>query len=202
MIYNLKIPDDFNLLEKLRMGDVLFITGKVFTARDEAHQLMLEYHEKNKKLPFEPKDMVMYHCGPVVKKEGNEWKVLAAGPTTSSRMDLFEDKIIEIYGVRFIVGKGGMFDRTANALKKVKGIYATYTGGAGALAAKSFKKVENVYFLEELGSPEAIWIFEAENFGPLIVSIDPEGNNWNKISREKMQKNKEEIFKIIDHASH
>ncbi len=117
-------------------------------------------------------------------------------------MDLFEKEVIEIYGVRIIVGKGGMGDRTAEALKNVGGIYATYTGGAGALAAKSFKKVLDVYFLEELGSPEAIWIFDAENFGPLIVSIDPQGNNWNKISREEMEKRKREIFELIDHEGH
>ncbi|MCI4435133.1 MAG: FumA C-terminus/TtdB family hydratase beta subunit [Thermoplasmata archaeon] len=199
MIYNLKIPDDLDKISGLRMGDVLYITGKVFTARDEAHQLMLELHEKGEKLPFDPSKMVLYHCGPVVKRENNEWKVLAAGPTTSSRMDLFEKEVIEIYGVRIIVGKGGMGDRTSEALKKVKGIYATYTGGAGALAAKSFKKVLSVYYLEELGSPEAIWIFEAENFGPLIVSIDPDGKNWNKLSRDEMEKRKKEIFELIDH---
>ena len=199
MIYNLKIPDDLDKISGLRMGDVLYITGKVFTARDEAHQLMLELHEKGEKLPFDPSKMVLYHCGPVVKRENNEWKVLAAGPTTSSRMDLFEKEVIEIYGVRIIVGKGGMGDRTSEALKKIKGIYATYTGGAGALAAKSFKKVLSVYYLEELGSPEAIWIFEAENFGPLIVSIDPDGKNWNKLSRDEMEKRKKEIFELIDH---
>ncbi|MBD6955612.1 MAG: FumA C-terminus/TtdB family hydratase beta subunit [Thermoplasmata archaeon] len=202
MIYNLRIPEDLDKVSGLKMGDVLYITGKVFTARDEAHQLMLELHEKGENLPFKPSEMVMYHCGPVVKKENGEWKVLAAGPTTSSRMDLFEKEVIEIYGVRIIVGKGGMGDRTAEALKNVGGIYATYTGGAGALAAKSFKKVLDVYFLEELGSPEAIWIFDAENFGPLIVSIDPQGNNWNKISREEMEKRKREIFELIDHEGH
>ncbi|MGC9125931.1 MAG: FumA C-terminus/TtdB family hydratase beta subunit [Thermoplasmata archaeon] len=202
MIYNLRIPEDLDKVSGLKMGDVLYITGKVFTARDEAHQLMLELHEKGENLPFKPSEMVMYHCGPVVKKENGEWKVLAAGPTTSSRMDLFEKEVIEIYGVRIIVGKGGMGDRTAEALKKVGGIYATYTGGAGALAARSFRKVLDVYFLEELGSPEAIWIFDAENFGPLIVSIDPQGNNWNKISREEMEKRKREIFELIDHEGH
>ncbi|MGC9137924.1 MAG: FumA C-terminus/TtdB family hydratase beta subunit [Thermoplasmata archaeon] len=202
MIYNLRIPEDLDKVSGLKMGDVLYITGKVFTARDEAHQLMLELHEKGENLPFKPSEMVMYHCGPVVKKENGEWKVLAAGPTTSSRMDLFEKEVIEIYGVRIIVGKGGMGDRTAEALKNVGGIYATYTGGAGALAARSFRKVLDVYFLEELGSPEAIWIFDAENFGPLIVSIDPQGNNWNKISREEMEKRKREIFELIDHEGH
>ncbi|MEM3965919.1 MAG: FumA C-terminus/TtdB family hydratase beta subunit, partial [Thermoplasmata archaeon] len=172
MIFELEIPRDFNKIRELKMGDVIYISGKIFTARDEAHQLMLELFEKKEKLPFNPAEMVLYHCGPVVKKENGEWKVLAAGPTTSSRMDLFEKEVIEAYGIRIIVGKGGMGDRTAEALKNIGGIYATFTGGAGALAAKSFKKVLNVYYLDELGSPEAMWIFEAEKFGPLIVSID------------------------------
>ncbi|MGC8610272.1 MAG: FumA C-terminus/TtdB family hydratase beta subunit [Thermoplasmata archaeon] len=198
MIYNLKIPEDFEKLKDLKIGDILYISGLLFTARDEAHQLMLELHEKGEKLQFDPSKMVLYHCGPVVKNNNGKWEILAAGPTTSARMDLFEKEIIEYYGVRFIVGKGGMGDRTAEALKNVKGIYATYTGGAGALAAKSFKEVLNVYFLEELGSPEAIWIIRAENFGPLIVSIDPNGNNWNKISKERMENNKKKIFDLIE----
>ncbi|MEM1724936.1 MAG: FumA C-terminus/TtdB family hydratase beta subunit, partial [Thermoplasmata archaeon] len=198
MIFELEIPRDFNKIRELKMGDVIYISGKIFTARDEAHQLMLELFEKKEKLPFNPAEMVLYHCGPVVKKENGEWKVLAAGPTTSSRMDLFEKEVIEAYGIRIIVGKGGMGDRTAEALKNIGGIYATFTGGAGALAAKSFKKVLNVYYLDELGSPEAMWIFEAEKFGPLIVSIDSQGKNWNKISREEMEKRKKEIFDLIE----
>ncbi|MEM0098477.1 MAG: FumA C-terminus/TtdB family hydratase beta subunit [Thermoplasmata archaeon] len=202
MIFELEIPRDFNKIRELKMGDVIYISGKIFTARDEAHQLMLELFEKKEKLPFNPAEMVLYHCGPVVKKENGEWKVLAAGPTTSSRMDLFEKEVIEAYGIRIIVGKGGMGDRTAEALKNIGGIYATFTGGAGALAAKSFKKVLNVYYLDELGSPEAMWIFEAEKFGPLIVSIDSQGKNWNKISREEMEKRKREIFDLIEHEGH
>ncbi|MEM3266694.1 MAG: FumA C-terminus/TtdB family hydratase beta subunit [Thermoplasmata archaeon] len=202
MIFELEIPRDFNKIRELKMGDVIYISGKIFTARDEAHQLMLELFEKKEKLPFNPAEMVLYHCGPVVKKENGEWKVLAAGPTTSSRMDLFEKEVIEAYGIKIIVGKGGMGDRTAEALKNIGGIYATFTGGAGALAAKSFKKVLNVYYLDELGSPEAMWIFEAEKFGPLIVSIDSQGKNWNKISREEMEKRKREIFDLIEHEGH
>ncbi|MEM0298926.1 MAG: FumA C-terminus/TtdB family hydratase beta subunit [Thermoplasmata archaeon] len=202
MIFELEIPRDFNKIRELKMGDVIYISGKIFTARDEAHQLMLELFEKKEKLPFNPAEMVLYHCGPVVKKENGEWKVLAAGPTTSSRMDLFEKEVIEAYGIKIIVGKGGMGDRTAEALKNIGGIYATFTGGAGALAAKSFKKVLNVYYLDELGSPEAMWIFEAEKFGPLIVSIDSQGKNWNKISREEMEKRKKEIFDLIEHEGH
>ncbi|MGC8981331.1 MAG: fumarate hydratase C-terminal domain-containing protein, partial [Thermoplasmata archaeon] len=113
MIYNLKIPEDFEKLKDLKIGDILYISGLLFTARDEAHQLMLELHEKGEKLQFDPSKMVLYHCGPVVKNNNGKWEILAAGPTTSARMDLFEKEIIEYYGVRFIVGKGGMCDRTA-----------------------------------------------------------------------------------------
>ncbi len=83
-------------------------------------------------------------------------------------------------------------------MKGIKGIYATYTGGAGALAAVSFKKVETVYWLEELGAPEAVWILDAVEFGPLIVSIDSNGDNWNAIMRKKTDQKKAEIFKIIE----
>ncbi len=197
MEMHIKVPDQIDNIVKLKVGDILYVTGKVFTARDEAHVHMLELAEKKENIAFDPSKMVMYHCGPIVKKDP-EWKVVSAGPTTSARMDLFEKEFMEHYKTRIFVGKGGMGERTAEALKRIKGIYATYTGGAGALAAVSFKKVENVYWLEELGAPEAVWILDAVEFGPLIVSIDSNGDNWNAIMRKKTDQKKAEIFKIID----
>lgn len=197
MELHIKVPEEIEKITDLRVGDILYVTGKIFTARDEAHLHMLELAEKKEKIAFDPSKMVMYHCGPIVKKDP-DWKVVSAGPTTSARMDLFEKEFISYYKTRIFVGKGGMGDRTAEALKAIKGIYATYTGGAGALAAVSFKKVENVYWLEELGAPEAVWILDAVDFGPLIISIDSTGENWNAIMRKKAEQKKAEIFKIID----
>jgi tartrate/fumarate subfamily iron-sulfur-dependent hydro-lyase beta chain len=135
--------------------------------------MMLE----KEKIPFNPSDMGLFHCGPLMKKEKNKWKVVSAGPTTSSRMEIFEDKFIEKYKVNLIIGKGGMGPRTEKALEKHSGIYTAYTGGAGALAAERIEDVGGVYWLEELGMPEAAWIFKVKDFGPLVVAIDSYGKS-------------------------
>ena len=161
----------------LRVGDVLHLTGKVFTARDAAHQLMLEHHERAQEIPFDPSSMAVFHCGPVVKEEGTGWRVIAAGPTTSARMDPFEDQFLAAFGVRLIVGKGGMGEKTQAALKKYGAVYTHYTGGAGALAATAIERIEDVFWLDELGMPEAVWIFQVNRFGPLLVTMDSAGEN-------------------------
>ena len=115
MEYHLKLPVAKIDIKKLRIEDVIYVSGSIFTARDEAHHKMLE-SDKNT-LPFNPSKMALYHCGPLMKKINNEWQVISAGPTTSSRMDLFEDKFIEKYGINIIIGKGGMGDRTKKALQ-------------------------------------------------------------------------------------
>ena len=175
MEYHLKLPADKEEIKKLKIGDIVYVTGKIFTARDEAHQMMLE-KEKNS-LPFNPSEMALFHCGPLMKKEKDKWKVVSAGPTTSSRMEIFEDKFIEKFGINIIIGKGGMGERTEKALQKFSGVYTAYTGGAGALAADKVEDVLGVYWLQELGMPEAAWIFKVKEFGPLVVAIDSHGKS-------------------------
>jgi len=175
MEYHLSIPVDNKDIKKLRVKDIVYVSGLVFTARDAAHMLLLK---KNKKtLPFDPSKMGLYHCGPLMRKTKNGWQVVSAGPTTSSRMELFEDKFIKKFGINLIIGKGDMEKNTQKALEKYICVYTSYTGGAGALAADSIKNVKNVYFLKELGMAEAIWIFEVKNFGPLVVAIDSNGKS-------------------------
>ncbi len=175
MEYHLDIPAGKDEIKKLKVGDILYITGKIFTARDEAHHMMLEKDKDS--LPFNPAEMALFHCGPLMKKTGDKWQVVSAGPTTSSRMEIFEDEFIEKYGINIIIGKGGMGNRTEKALQKHIAVYTAYTGGAGALAADKVKDVPGVYWLDELGMPEAAWIFEVKEFGPLIVAIDSHGKS-------------------------
>lgn len=175
MEYHFNLPVSIENTKKLKIRDIIYVSGKIFTARDEAHLKMLNA-EKNK-LPFNPADMALFHCGPLLKKELGNWQVISAGPTTSSRMEIFEDQFIEKFGINLIIGKGGMGKRTKTALHKYGGIYTAYTGGAGALAADRIKKVSSVYWLEELGMPEAVWIFQVEEFGPLVVAMDSHGNS-------------------------
>jgi len=171
--YNLRIPASKDQIKKLHIGDIVYISGKIFTARDEAHHMMLE----NEKIPFDPFEMALYHCGPLMKKENDKWQVVSAGPTTSSRMEIFEDKFLDKFGINLIIGKGGMGDRTEKALQKHTAVYTAYTGGAGALAAEKVEEVLGVYWLEELGMPEAAWIFKVKDFGPLVVAIDSHGKS-------------------------
>ncbi len=159
----------------LKAGDVIYVSGTMFTARDEAHKMMLE---KGSPLPVE--GLALFHCGPVARKAGAGWEILAAGPTTSARMELFEADFLRKFKARVIVGKGGMGEKTLAALSEVGAVYTHFTGGAGALAAKAVKRVPAVHWLEELGMPEAIWVMEVERFGPLVVAMDSHGNSLYK----------------------
>lgn len=170
MEYHLKLPVSEKEIEKLHAGDIIYLTGKIFTARDETHQLMLKKNINN--IPFNPSEMALFYCGPLMKKENNKWLVLSAGPTTSSRMEIFESKFIEKFDVKIIIGKGHMGKKTEKTLSKHKGVYVIFTGGAGALAADKVKEVLDVHWLKELGMTEAAWIFKVKEFGPLVVAID------------------------------
>ena len=174
MEYEFTFPLTKKDITSLHVGDVLYVSGLLFTARDAAHQFMLTSNKHH--VPFEPSKMGLYHCGPLVNQRSDgTWEVISAGPTTSSRMELFEDQFIHQFGVRLIIGKGEMGTRTQKALQKYICAYASYTGGAGALAADSIRTVQQVYWLEELGMAEAVWIFNVERFGPLIVAMDAHG---------------------------
>lgn len=175
MEYRVRLPVSHDAVRQYHVGDVLYVSGLVFTARDEAHHKMLSLDLK--KVPFDPSQMGLYHCGPLMKKTGTRWQAVSAGPTTSSRMEIFEDAFIKKFGTTLIIGKGGMGERTLKALQQYGAVYTSFTGGAGALAADTFKQVKDVYWLDELGMPEAVWVFQAEEFGPLVVSMDAHGNS-------------------------
>jgi len=147
----------------LKAGDRVLLSGTVYTARDEAH---LKIQEKG--FPFNPKGAVIYHCGPVVK----DGKILAAGPTTSARMNSLTKPMIDA-GVTGFIGKGGMSAEVRNALVG-KGVYFAFTGGCAALAADCMKLVACHY--EELGMAEAVWEILLTNL-PLVVAIDSQGND-------------------------
>ncbi len=195
--YRLKTPLGSSDVEGLRVGDIVYLSGLVFTARDEAHKKILEELEAGRSLPFNPEGLALYHCGPVARRRGDKWEIIAAGPTTSMRMESIEAEFIERTGVKMVIGKGGMGKKTAEAMKKHKAVYAVFTGGAGALAAEAIKRVVDVYWLDELGIPEAIWLLEVEDFGPLIVTIDTTGRNFYEERRREVLAKADEIIKTI-----
>ena len=195
-IYKFKTPISEEDVRKLKVNDVLYITGTIVTARDQAHRRALEYFKQGKPLPINLEGLAVFHCGPVVSKEGDKWVAVAAGPTTSTRMDIFEDEFVKNFKVRVIIGKGGMGKKTTDAMAKYGAVYGAFTGGAAILAAKAIKNVKNVEWLD-LGTPEALWIFEVEDFGPLAVAIDSHGNNIFMDVTKKVEENKQKIYQKL-----
>jgi len=192
MEYDLRTPLGEEV-RKLKAGDTVYLSGVVVTARDRAHKRVIEMDRKEEAMPFDFSEVAIYHCGPLMRKN-EEWEVISAGPTTSSRMEVFEHEFIKKFGVKMIIGKGGMGDKTAEACKKYGAVYCAFTGGAAVLAAKSIKRVSNVLWLDELGPTEAMWVFEVEKFGPLVVTIDSHGNNLT----EEIRKRAEEKLKDME----
>jgi fumarate hydratase subunit beta len=174
--YRLKTPLSGEDIRRLYVGDIVYLSGAIHTARDAAHKRIVEYLRKGETLPFNLQGGVIYHCGPVAIKKDSQWVIVAGGPTTSMRMELYEYEVIEKLGVRMVVGKGGMGAKTAEACAKHGAVYVTFTGGAGVLAAQSIRRVIDVYWLD-LGIPEAVWVLEVMDFGPLVVAIDSFGKN-------------------------
>lgn len=155
----------------LKIGDIVYITGTIYTARDETHLRLLEEDS-----PVDLEGAVIFHCGPIVEKTDEGWNIIAAGPTTSSRMNSLEPETIEKFKIRGIIGKGGMDSNTLNAMKEYGCVYLAITGGAALLAARSIERVESVYWLD-LGMPEAMWVLKVKDFGPLVVAMDTKGES-------------------------
>lgn len=194
--YKLTTPISEEHVRKLKVNDVVYITGTIVTARDQAHKRALQFHKEGKQLPINLEGLAVFHCGPIVKKEGDKWNIVAAGPTTSTRMDIFEDEFIKNFKTRVIIGKGGMGKRTTDAMQKYGAIYGAFTGGAAVLAAKAIKKIKNVEWID-LGMPEALWILKTEEFGPLTVAIDSHGNNLFEDVKKKTEGNRTAIYQKL-----
>jgi fumarate hydratase subunit beta len=195
-IYKLKTPILEEEIRKLKVNDVLYVTGTIVTARDQAHRRALEYFKDGKPLPINLEGLAVFHCGPVMSKQGDMWIAVAAGPTTSTRMDLFEDEFIKDFKVRVVIGKGGMGKKTTDAMAKYGAVYGAFTGGAAILAARAIKNVKSVEWYD-LGMPEAMWIFEAQEFGPLAVAIDSHGNNLFTDVQRMVEANKQKIYQKL-----
>lgn len=177
---SLKLPADSERLLKLCVGENVLLNGTIFTARDIANDFLLK-NDFGK-----IRNSVIYHCGPIVK--GNE--VIAAGPTTSSRLNQYTPQLIEKYGLKAIIGKGGMDESVVNALKG-KAVYLSAVGGAAVLYAKSLK-VKSLY-KPEFGMVDTIWGLEAKDF-PAIVTIDSKGNS---LYKEVFEKSKSCFLSLI-----
>ena len=166
----LTAPLSEEAVRALKVGDVVLISGEVYTGRDAVHA-----HLMKNAPPVDLRGAVLYHCGPVMLKQGETWMVKAAGPTTSSREEPYQATIIEKYGVRAVIGKGGMGAKTLAALKKSGAVYLNAIGGAAQFYARTVDQVLGVHLLE-FGIPEAMWHLRVNNFAA-IVTMDANGNS-------------------------
>jgi fumarate hydratase class I len=171
----LKLPIDEGAIRKLKVGDFVELSGRMITGRDTAHKWLLEAFREDV-APF-LKDTVIYHCGPVVgKNDDGSYKFVAAGPTTSIREEPYQADVIGRYGLRGVIGKGGMGAKTLAGLKTHGAVYLHAVGGAAQVLARAIPRVERVFMLEEFGVPEALWVIEVDHF-PVMVTMDSHGGS-------------------------
>jgi len=171
----LKAPFTEASIRALKVGDEVSLYGTVFTGRDAVHKYLHEGGALSEAVRL--RDGIIYHCGPVVMKDASgAWKVTAAGPTTSIREEPYQGQIIRDFGVRGVIGKGGMGEKTLAACREHGCVYLHAIGGAAQVLAECVKAVRSVHFLESFGSPEAIWELEVEGF-PAVVTMDAHGRS-------------------------
>jgi fumarate hydratase class I len=170
----LNAPLDEATVRSLKVGDVVLINGPAHTGRDAVHHHLMSHQP-----PADLRGSVLYHCGPVVAKQPDgSWKVTAAGPTTSIREEPYQGDIIGKYGIRAVIGKGGMGARTLAALQRHGAVYLNAIGGAAQFYARCITNVDGVDLIE-FGTPEAMWHLQLKDF-PAIVTMDAHGNSLHK----------------------
>jgi fumarate hydratase, class I len=169
----LRAPIDEATIRSLHVGDLVLVSGRAYTGRDAVHHHLMSHAP-----PVDLRGGVLYHCGPVVSKKGETWTVTAAGPTTSIREEPYQGDILRKYGVRAVIGKGGMGAKTLDALKETGAVYLNAIGGAAQFYARRITRVDGVSLME-FGTPEAMWHLELEDF-PAIVTMDAHGNSLHK----------------------
>ena len=171
----LKLPVSEESIRELKVGDFVELTGRMITGRDAAHKWLIESFSEDV-APY-LKGTVIYHCGPVVgTRDDGSHEFVAAGPTTSIREEPYQAAVIERYGLRGVIGKGGMGPKTLAGLGSSGAVYLHAIGGAAQVLARCVKKVDRVFMLEEFGVPEALWVIDVERF-PVVVSMDSHGGS-------------------------
>ena len=189
----LQTPVSAEDLKDIKIGDVIFLSGHIVTCRDVAHRRLIEY---GRELPVDLHGGAIFHAGPIVRKiEGTDdkYEMISVGPTTSMRMEKFEYDFIQQTGVKVIVGKGGMGPKTEAGCKEFGTIHCVFPAGNAVIAAVTVQEIESQHWMD-LGMPETLWVCRIEEFGPLIVSIDAEGNNLFENNKVIFNERKEEAL--------
>jgi L(+)-tartrate dehydratase beta subunit len=190
--YHLKSPFSEADVRQLRVGDIVYFDGLLFGIRDLTQIYMFD---QNHEPPVSLAGAPCLHTAPSLRKVGDKWEPICVGTTTSTRMDRFTPPLIEKYGVRAIIGKGGLYQDSLDAMRKFGAVYLAITGGSAALETKSIEEVEAVYW-EHL-HPEALYQFRVKNFGPLTVAMDSHGRHLYEEVKAEAVKRLPEIYKRL-----
>ncbi len=189
----LNVPLSENDVRDLHIGDIVYLNGHIFTARDMAHMKIKGLINEDKALPKELRGAAIFHAGPVcLKKPDGSWKLNVIGPTTSIRMEPYAEMVGRV-GIRALIGKGGMDQDTIDACENYGYVYLQAAPGCAAKLAQGIISVFDVNWLE-LGMPEAMWDLEADHFGPFVVGIDTHRNSIYKTIRENAIKKMDSIY--------
>lgn len=196
--YDLVTPISEQDVRALRVGDTVYLSGVIVTARDTAHKYMAETFIYPESIPDTERKLyktlqhhldggVLYHCGPIVRRTADgSWEFVSAGPTTSIREEVYEPAVIQHFGVRGIIGKGGMGSETLGALQERGAVYLHAVGGAASLIADSVDQVLAVYKRVEFGTPEAFWVIRVDRL-PLVVTMDSRGGSLHRCVADASQ---------------
>ena len=185
-------------LKDIKVGDIVYLDGSMTTCRDVAQRRLVE---EGRELPVDVRNNAIFHAGPIIRPlENDKFEMVSVGPTTSMRMEKFEYEFVKLTGVRVIIGKGGMKENTERACKEFGAIHCVFPAGNAVVAATEVEEIVRAEW-RDLGMPETLWNCRVKEFGPLIVSIDTQGNNMfeeNKvIFNQKKDKAIEEISKQV-----
>ena len=183
-------------IKSLKTGDIVYLNGTLVTCRDEGHRRVVA-EGIMPKLPME--GIAIFHAGPIVRDVEGGWEMVSIGPTTSMRMERYEKEFLAKTGVKLVIGKGGMGAKTAEGCKESTAVHAVFPGGCAVIAAEQVEKIEDKEW-PEFGMPEAFWVMKVKEFGPLIISIDSEGNNLFEGNKVTFHERKEKALK--ETASH
>lgn len=193
-VKKIRLPLSRSDILSLHAGDTVSITGHLVTGRDKLHRYLCNEKPRKNQIPFNLEGSILYHCGPIVEKTPQGYRCIAAGPTTSMRVEQYVSGIMAAYGIRGLMGKGGMGERTLEALSDYGCAYLNAVGGAAVYLAHRVKQIAGVWRLEEFGMAEAMWILEVNDF-PAIVTMDSFGKNLHDEIEKKSRRVFEKLLK-------
>ena len=181
-------------LKDIKVGDIVYLDGSMTTCRDVAHRRLVE---EGRELPVDVRNNAIFHAGPIIRPlENDKFEMVSVGPTTSMRMEKFEYEFVKETGVKVIIGKGGMKENTERACKEFGAIHCVFPAGNAVVAATEVEEIVRAEW-RDLGMPETLWNCRVKEFGPLIVSIDTEGNNMFEKNKVTFNERKDAAYEKI-----